>query len=130
MGVGVRVLPMTEDEVSTRVEIPGGRVLHYEEYLVRHGALPTVRRLICDGADRAAPAPGVALLASVDVPATAAGVAGLYRDLADRFVLDSADADQVDAVAALGVRPVVAATLLHRGAATIDLVDAVLGAAR
>jgi LPPG:FO 2-phospho-L-lactate transferase len=192
MGVGVRVLPMTEDEVVTRVEVAGGRILHYEEFLVRHGALPAVRRLVLDGTGAARPAPGVleaiaeadlivlapsnplasiapilavpqlraalrraaaervavtpivsgvpitdpdearraasraALLASLDLPATAAAVAGLYRDLVHRFVLDVADADQVDAVAGLGVEPVVVATLLHRGAPAADLVAALL----
>lgn len=193
MGVGVRVLPMTEDEVTTRVEIAGGRVLHYEEFLVRHGAVPVVKRVIYSGAECAQPAPGVldalaaadlivlgpsnplasiapilavpslrealrsaraevvavapivtrvpitdpgeerraaaraALLASIDRPSTAAAVAGLYRDLADRFVLDSADADQVDAVRTAGMKPVLAPTLLHRGAAADDLLAALLG---
>lgn len=193
MGVAVRVLPMTEDEVTTRVEIAGGRVLHYAEFLVRHGAVPTVRRVICDGADRAGPAPGVldalaaadlvvlgpsnplasiapilavpalraavrdgsaeivavtpivsgvpitdpgeerraasraALLASVGLPATPAAVAGLYRDLAHRFVLDDADADQIDAVRSTGVAPVLAPTLLHLGASAALLVHAILG---
>lgn len=196
MGVAEQVLPMTEDDVATRVEIPGGRFLHYEEFLVRHGAMPSVQRVIYDGAVQATPAPGVldalreadlvvlapsnplasvapvlavpgiraalrrrgveivavtpivsrvpiadpgeerravsraALLATVGVPPTAAGVAGLYRDLARRFVLDASDADQVDAVASLGVEPVVVPTLLHRGADPTDLVAAVLGARR
>jgi LPPG:FO 2-phospho-L-lactate transferase len=70
-----------------------------------------------------------ALLATVGLPPTAAGVAGLYRELAHRFVLDAADADQVDAVADTGLDPVVVPTLLHRGADPKDLVGAVLGSA-
>jgi LPPG:FO 2-phospho-L-lactate transferase len=194
MDVAVQVLPATEDEVRTRIEITGVGCCTTKEFLVRHGALPTVRRVVCDGARRAAPAPGVPdalvaadlvvlapsnpmasiapilavpdvqavlratraeivavtpivsrvpladpgeerraasrakLLGSIGVVATAAGVAGLYRDLAHRFVLDAADADQVDAVAGLGLEPVVARTLLHRGAPAADLVAAVLGA--
>ncbi|MGH8931015.1 MAG: 2-phospho-L-lactate transferase CofD family protein, partial [Egibacteraceae bacterium] len=59
MGVRARVLPMTEDEVTTRVEVAGGRTLHYEEFLVRHSAAPAVQRVIYEGAGRATPAPGV-----------------------------------------------------------------------
>lgn len=45
--------------VTTRVEIPGGRVLHYEEFLVGDGAQPTVRRVFYEGDERSRPAPGV-----------------------------------------------------------------------
>jgi len=196
MGVRARVLPMTEDEVTTRVEIASGRTLYYEEFLVRHSATPMVHRVTYEGAARATPAPGVldalaeadlvvlgpsnplasiapilavpglrralrarraevvavtpivarlpitdpgekrraasrgALLTAAGVAPTPAGVAGMYLDFAHRFVLDTADADQADAVAALGMEPVVAPTLLHLGAAAADLVDAVLGTRR
>jgi LPPG:FO 2-phospho-L-lactate transferase len=59
MGVRVAVLPMTEDEVATHVETADGRLLHYEEFLVRHGAEPRVLRVEHRGAEHAAPAPGV-----------------------------------------------------------------------
>jgi LPPG:FO 2-phospho-L-lactate transferase len=192
MGVPVSVLPMTEHEVTTRIETVDGSLLHYEEFLVRHGAAPPVRRVHHDGLDRAQPAPGVlaaiadadvivlapsnptasiapilgvrgvrealraaaaavvaispivsgvpiadpgerrraasrtALLRSAGVPATAAGVAGLYRDVCRRYVLDSADATEADAVRALGLEAVVVPTLVHAGAPAQGLVDAVL----
>jgi LPPG:FO 2-phospho-L-lactate transferase len=59
MGVTVRVLPMSEGEVTTRIETADGRVLHYEEYLVRDQAKPPVRRVHYAGLARAEPAPGV-----------------------------------------------------------------------
>ncbi len=57
--VPVRVLPMTEDEVATRVETTSRRQLHYQEFLVRHRATPPVRRVWHEGLEHAAPAPGV-----------------------------------------------------------------------
>ncbi|MGQ0837495.1 2-phospho-L-lactate transferase [Actinokineospora sp.] len=59
MGVGIRVLPMTEHEVSTRVTVAGGADLHYQEFLVRHGASVPVHAVRRAGADTAQPAPGV-----------------------------------------------------------------------
>jgi LPPG:FO 2-phospho-L-lactate transferase len=58
MGVSVRVLPMTEAEVATRVTIPDGE-LHYEEFLVRHGATPAVLAVRHEGLAVARPTPGV-----------------------------------------------------------------------
>lgn len=59
MGVGVRVLPMTEAEVSTTVSTGDGCELSYQEFLVRHGAAPTVVAVRHDGMSGARPAPGV-----------------------------------------------------------------------
>jgi LPPG:FO 2-phospho-L-lactate transferase len=58
MGVPARVLPMTEQEVTTVVETDAG-ALHYEEFLVRHGVEPRVRGVRYAGAGAARPAPGV-----------------------------------------------------------------------
>lgn len=194
MSVSVRVLPATEDEVSTRIRTADGRDMHYEEFLVRHGASPAVRSVAYAGATAARPAPGVleavtasdllilgpsnpvasigpifavpglreavrdspadvvavtpvvsavpvagtgeerratsraALLAAAGLPSTATAVAGLYRDLVARFVLDAADAEQADAIRALGVPVTVADTLLHRAAVPSALLAAVLRA--
>ncbi len=59
MGVGVRVLPMTEDEVATTVEVADGRVVHYEEFLIQMGAAVDVVAVRHEGAAQATPAPGV-----------------------------------------------------------------------
>ena len=57
---------------------------------------------------------------------TATGVAGLYRDLCDRFVLDTADEAELPAVRALGLDAVAVPTLLHRGAPAQPLLDTLL----
>jgi len=191
MGVAARVLPMSEQDVTTVVETDAG-TLHYEEFLVRDGVAPRVRAVRYAGADAARPAPGVleslataevvvlapsnpvasiapileipgirkalrdtladvvaispvvsgvpisdpgerrraasrtALLASRAVPASATGVAEMYRDLCRRFVIDTADADEAGAVEALGLEPVVVPTLVHTGAPATALVGTVL----
>jgi len=71
-----------------------------------------------------------ALLASIGVPHTATGVAGLYRDLCGRFVVDIADAAEAEAVHGLGPEAVAVPTLVHAGAAPERLLDAVLGSGR
>ena len=58
LGVRARILPMTNEPVSTIVLTDQGpRAL--QEYLVRDGARPAVRGVSFDGADRSRPAPGV-----------------------------------------------------------------------
>lgn len=192
MGVPVRVLPMSEDEVATRIETTDGQLLHYEEFLVCHQAEPPVARIHYDGIEHADPAPGVlaaiadadlvvlapsnplasigpilavrgmrqavretmapvvavspivsgvpisdpgeqgratsraALLRSTGLPPTASAVAGLYRDLASRFVLDTADAEEAEAAHAFGLDTAVVSTLLHCGAPAETLVESIL----
>lgn len=196
MDVGVTVLPVTEHEVTTYVETESGERLHYEEFLVRHGAQPLVQRVEHAGLHEATAAPGVldaisaadviviapshpvaSVLPVLDVPgvrdamheslarvvavspivsgiaiadpgearralsrerliapfghaATATGVACMYRDLIDRFVLDPADEAERSALADLGIDVVVAPTLVHLGAPPEPLLDAVLDEAR
>ncbi len=194
MGVGVRVLPVTDDEVTTFVDTEDGEHLHYQEFLIRHAARPRVRRVHHAGLTAAAPAPGVLdalatadivvlapshpvasmrpildvrgvraaiaaspaavvavtpivsgveiadpgearralsrqrLMAPLGYPATATGVASMYRGTADRFVLDAADEAERDAVAELGMEVVVVPTLVHLGASPDPLRAAVLSA--
>jgi LPPG:FO 2-phospho-L-lactate transferase len=63
-----------------------------------------------------------ALLAAEGCPATATAIAERYRDLCDRFVLDTADAVEEPAIRALGFAVTLAHTLLHRGAPAAELV--------
>jgi LPPG:FO 2-phospho-L-lactate transferase len=61
---GVRLLPMTEDEVETHIAIdgagPGGiDVIHFQEYWIRLRAQVPVRDVIVRGADSATAGPGV-----------------------------------------------------------------------
>ncbi|WP_299034405.1 2-phospho-L-lactate transferase CofD family protein [uncultured Pseudokineococcus sp.] len=78
---GVRLLPMTDDPVETHVVVdaadapdrggsvvsplagglagPGERALHFQEWWVRHHAVPPARRIAVAGARAARPGPGV-----------------------------------------------------------------------
>jgi len=61
LGVGVRILPMTDDPVATYVLVGDGtpRYLHVQEYLLQHGATEEVRGLEYRGNARAHPTPEV-----------------------------------------------------------------------
>ena len=61
-GVRARILPMTEDPVTTRITVlrEGEEVdLHFQEYWVRLGARDEVKHVRYEGAEVARPAPGV-----------------------------------------------------------------------
>jgi LPPG:FO 2-phospho-L-lactate transferase len=58
LGVGPRVLPMSDDAVRTIIRTPDGR-LGFQEYFVRDKCQPEVAGVEYDGAERARPAPGV-----------------------------------------------------------------------
>jgi LPPG:FO 2-phospho-L-lactate transferase len=170
----VRLLPMSDQRVETRVEVdgPDGPLdLGFQEYWVGRQARDPVRAVRFAGVEQARPAPGVLealagasgillcpsnpvvsiapilavpgiraaiaaapcrvvavtpivggapvrgmadkLLPAWGVEVSARGVAGLYTGLADAFVLDAVDADQAEAVAALGLEPVVVPTLMR-----------------
>ena len=70
-GVRARLLPMSDDRVTTRVDVvaDGEELdLHFQEYWVRRGARDEVKAVRYDGVDRAAPAPGVVdAIAGADV---------------------------------------------------------------
>jgi LPPG:FO 2-phospho-L-lactate transferase len=62
-GITSRILPMSDQPVTTRVEATGedGRPLdlHFQEYWVQRGARDDVKAIRFEGADEARPAPGV-----------------------------------------------------------------------
>lgn len=58
LGVGVRVLPMTNAPVATTVRTPDGW-LAFQEYFVRRRARDRVLEVRLDGGDAAEPAPGL-----------------------------------------------------------------------
>jgi LPPG:FO 2-phospho-L-lactate transferase len=62
-GVAARILPMSNDRVTTRIDAvdDSGRALdlHFQEYWVARGAGDEVKDVRFEGADRASPAPGV-----------------------------------------------------------------------
>jgi LPPG:FO 2-phospho-L-lactate transferase len=57
---------------------------------------------------------------------SAVGVARLYRDFVDLFVLDQGDADLAPRIAALGMRPVVTDTIMRSPAQSRRLARVVL----
>ncbi len=58
LGVEVKLLPMTDQPVRTRVQTDEGE-LGFQEYFVEQASEPAVRGFRFQGADQAAPAPGV-----------------------------------------------------------------------
>ena len=59
---GARLLPMSDDRVETHVRVRtdgGERVLHFQEWWVRHRAALPASAIVAVGAEQAAPAPGV-----------------------------------------------------------------------
>lgn len=62
-GIGARLLPMSDDPVTTRIDVAGedGAVLdlHFQEYWVLRGARDEVKGIRYEGAASARPAPGV-----------------------------------------------------------------------
>jgi LPPG:FO 2-phospho-L-lactate transferase len=77
---------------------------------------------------RAVKGPAAAMLARLEGGTSAAHVAQCYPGLIDALVFDEADADDADAVAAQGVRPVVASTLMRDPDARRRLAEAALDA--
>ena len=71
--------------------------------------------------------PADRMLASLGHEPTALGVARLYAGLADTFVLDAVDATLAPAVEALGIRAVVADTIMTGDASRARLAAAILG---
>jgi LPPG:FO 2-phospho-L-lactate transferase len=67
MGIRSRILPMSDDPVTTRIEVVDehgdAHDLHFQEYWVLRGAADQVKGVRFEGASRAAAAPGV--LASI-----------------------------------------------------------------
>jgi LPPG:FO 2-phospho-L-lactate transferase len=68
------------------------------------------------------------MLRGLGIDVTPAGVARLYRGLVDIFVLDRRDAAHKDAIAALGMRPVVTETIMRTRAHAERLAAVVLRA--
>ena len=169
LGVGIRVLPMSDDPVRTEIVTPDG-VLPFQEYFVKRRQQDEVRGVRFRGVDTARPAPGVLdaieqagtiviapsnpyvsvgtilalagvrpalrrrrertvavspiiggaavkgpadrMLGSMGQEVSAFGVASVYRDVVGTFVLDDVDAALAPRVEALGMRAVVAPTLM------------------
>jgi LPPG:FO 2-phospho-L-lactate transferase len=72
--------------------------------------------------------PAASMLQRLEGGTTPAHVAQCYAGLVDALVIDQADAEGTDAVAALGVRPIVTKTLMRDAAARRALAEAALDA--
>ncbi len=79
---------------------------------------------------RALKGPADRMLAALGHESSALGVARLYADLVDVFVLDVVDADAAPAVEALGMRPLVTNTIMTDNASRARLASEVLAALR
>ena len=77
---------------------------------------------------RALKGPADRMLASLGLEVSATGVARLYADLVDTFVLDTVDAELAPAVEALGIRPVVTDSIMTDDASRARLAGEVLAA--
>lgn len=73
--------------------------------------------------------PADRLLRGIGVEVSARGVAGLYRGVADGFVLDERDAAHAADVAALGLRPAIVDTIMRNAAAAARVAEAALSLA-
>ncbi len=191
VGVGARLLPMTDQPVRTRVTLAGGPEVAFQEYFVRRHHAVAVTSVRFDGAEHSTPAPGVlpALTGSdavvicpsnpvvsigplLAVPGIAdslrqgrsrviavspivagaalrgpadrlmtelghepsvVGVARMYAEVAGTLVIDEADRDRADEIEALGLRCIVAPTIMRTAedAARLSatMLDAVAAAA-
>ncbi len=58
LGLGVRVLPMSNQPIATHIQTPVG-LLHFQEYMVKRRTLDEVQDVVFVGAQEAKPAPGV-----------------------------------------------------------------------
>jgi len=144
--LGVQLLPMTDDEVETHVEVDdpdaGIRTMHFQEWWTRYRASLPARRFIQQGVESARPAPGV--LESIDsadvillapsnpvvsigtilnvpgvrdaVLASRAQVVGVSPIIAGSVVRGMADA----CLTAIGVETTAEAVALHYGARRVD----------
>jgi LPPG:FO 2-phospho-L-lactate transferase len=170
LGIGCRLLSMTDDRVETRVQTPAGW-LPFQVYFVQRRCEDDVLGVAFRGVDEARPAPGLLealtaadgvilapsnpivslgpilalpglraalrarhgqavaispivggrtikgpadrMLAGLGHEVSAVAVAAMYADLLDAFVLDSVDAALAPRVEALGIRPVVADTVMR-----------------
>jgi LPPG:FO 2-phospho-L-lactate transferase len=176
-GLRLRLLPMTDDPVATMIDTVDGRRLHFQRWWVGERAAADVRGVELEGAESAAPAPGVLeavaaaeavvlcpsnpvvsigtilavpgirdavagrpvvgvspivggrvvrgmadrLLPALGVEVSCVGVAGLYRELLDAWVIDETDADRAGEVAALGIAVGATPTLMDSADIAADV---------
>ncbi|MCJ1694710.1 2-phospho-L-lactate transferase [Rathayibacter caricis] len=124
--LGVRLLPMSDDDVETHVEIEipgeGVRLLHFEEWWVRLRASVPARRFVQKGVATARPAPGV-LEAIADTDAVLVAPSNPVVSIGTILgVPGIADALRTTSAPVVGVSPVIG------GAVVRGMADACLAA--
>jgi LPPG:FO 2-phospho-L-lactate transferase len=170
LGVGPRIIPMTDHHVRTMIATTDGRTLEFQEYFVQEKHSPEVAAVMLDGIHDAKPGPGVIeaieeadrviispsnpvvsigpilslpgvrdalvthpdvvavspiirgtalkgpadeMLRSIGVKVSASGVASLYRDFCNTFVIDASDSDEeLAAVEGHGMRAIAADSIM------------------
>lgn len=185
LDVGVRILPMSDAPVRTVVSTDMGR-LAFQEYFVRERAQPRVKEISFEGAENAAPAPGVPgaiqsadaiiicpsnplisvgpilavpgirqalsahrnrviavtpivggkslkgpsdkMLAEMGTEVSALGVARMYQDFAGHFVLDECDTTLKSSIETLGMRVILAPTIMQNDEQKQRLAEIILAA--
>lgn len=189
LGLRIRVLPMTDDPVRTRITLAvDGRRVGFQEYFVAMAHSVAVSGVHFEGAEDARPAPGVLeaiersevvvicpsnpvlsiapvlavpgieqalrarrdsvvavspivggtalrgpadrLLTELGEESSVTGVARRYRDVAGTLVIDDVDTKAVASIEALGVRCVVAPSVMHGVEEAAALAKATLSAGR
>lgn len=186
-GVPTRIIPMSDDYVRTLISTENG-LFHFQEYLVKRGAVDPVRGVVFDGADQASPAPGVIraideadfiiippsnpivsigailsipgirealvsaraptvgvspivkgapikgpadkLLLGLGIEVSALGVAGLYRDLIDAFIIDAQDEPLIPEIRKLGIQAYATNTMMRSIKEKTALANAALSVIR
>ncbi len=58
LGLGIRILPMSDSHIATHIQTPAG-LLHFQEYMVKRRTIDEVQDVVFVGAQDAKPAPGV-----------------------------------------------------------------------
>ena len=191
-GLGIELLPMTDDPVQTRVTVRDPDEtevdLHFQEYWVRRRAADPVAGVRLEGAESARPAPGVLeaiadadtilvapsnpivsigtilsipgirdalrgarapvtavspiigggvvrgmadkLMHTAGAEVSATGVASLYSDFVDAFVVDHRDEESISAIESLGVHGVATQAFMHTPDDAAVLAKVALEAAR
>lgn len=183
LGVRVRIIPVSDDPVRTKVKV-GGKLLDFQEYFVKRGAVDIVEGVIFEGVEKAKPAPGVIealkeakriiicpsnpilsispilsvprvrealkentspivgispiiggravkgplarIMESLGMEVSAYGVANFYKGLISHFIIDEEDVWLKPRIEELGVKVVVANTLMKSLEDSINLARVVL----
>ena len=183
--VEARLLPMTDHRVATRFVTDHG-TLAFQDYFVKRQASPSIKEIVFEGAEKAAPAPGILeavasargiivcpsnplisigpilavpgirealreshapvvgispiiageavkgplkkMMEDMSLEATAYGVAQLYRDFLDCFIIDHRDASLQSKIRGLGMEVVVCETLMSTPERATDLAGAAMKA--